>query len=54
MGADILIVVDVGFPLLAEEQLGSALAVTKQMLTILINGRAKDQSCATVNARSTF
>ena len=43
MGADILIVVDVGFPLLAEEQLESALAVTKQMLTILINGRAKDQ-----------
>ena len=43
MGADILIVVDVGFPLLPEEQLGSALAVTKQMLTILINGRAQDQ-----------
>ena len=43
MGADILIVVDVGFPLLSEEQLGSALAVTKQMLTILINGRAQDQ-----------
>lgn len=43
MGADILIVVDVGFPLLREEQLGSALAVTKQMLTILINGRAQEQ-----------
>lgn len=43
MGADILIVVDVGFPLLAEEQLASALAVTKQMLTILINGRAQNQ-----------
>jgi NTE family protein len=43
MGADILIVVDVGFPLLPEEQLGSALAVTKQMLTILVNGRAQDQ-----------
>lgn len=43
MGADILIVVDVGFPLLPEDQLGSALAVTKQMLTILINGRAQDQ-----------
>ena len=43
MGADILIVVDVGFPLLSEDQLGSALAVTKQMLTILINGRAQDQ-----------
>jgi NTE family protein len=43
MGADILIVVDVGFPLLPEEQLGSALAITKQMLTILINARAQDQ-----------
>ena len=43
MGADILIVVDVGFPLLAEEELDSALAVTKQMLTILINGRAQDE-----------
>lgn len=43
MGADILIVVDVGFPLLSEKQLGSALAVTKQMLTILINGRAQNQ-----------
>ena len=43
MGADILIVVDVGFPLLPEEELGSAIAVTKQMLTILINSRAQDQ-----------
>jgi NTE family protein len=43
MGADILIVVDVGFPLLPEEQLGSAIAVTKQMLTILINSRAQEQ-----------
>lgn len=43
MGADILVVVDVGFPLLPEEELGSALAVTKQMLTILVNGRAQDQ-----------
>lgn len=43
MGADVLIVVDVGFPLLAEEELDSALAVTKQMLTILINGRAQDE-----------
>jgi NTE family protein len=43
MGADILIVVDVGFPLLSEEQLGSALAVTRQMLTVLINSRAQDQ-----------
>jgi len=43
MGADILIVVDVGFPLLPEEQLGSAIAVTRQMLTILINSRAQEQ-----------
>lgn len=43
MGADILIVVDAGFPLLAEEQLTSALALTKQMLTILIKGKAQDQ-----------
>ena len=43
MGADILIVVDVGFPLLPKDQLESALAVTKQMLTILINARAQDQ-----------
>lgn len=43
MGADVLIVVDVGFPLLAEEQLDSALGVTRQMLTILINARAQDQ-----------
>jgi len=43
MGADILIVVDVGFPLLPEEKLGSAFAVTTQMLTILINGRSQDQ-----------
>lgn len=43
MGADILIVVDVGFPLLPESQLESAVGVTKQMLTILINARARDQ-----------
>ncbi|MCU7930189.1 MAG: patatin-like phospholipase family protein [Candidatus Thiodiazotropha sp. (ex Codakia rugifera)] len=43
MGADILIVVDVGFPLLSESQLNSALGITKQMLTILINARAKEQ-----------
>jgi NTE family protein len=34
---------NVGFPLLPEEQLGSAFAVTTQMLTILINGRSQDQ-----------
>jgi NTE family protein len=43
MGADILIVVDVGFPLLSESQLNSALGITKQMLTILINAQSKDQ-----------
>ncbi|MFT7221951.1 MAG: NTE family protein [Candidatus Azotimanducaceae bacterium] len=43
MGADILIVVNVGFPLLPEEQLRSALAATKQILTILINSRAQEQ-----------
>lgn len=43
MGADILIVVDVGFPLLPETDLRSALAVTKQMLTILINARSQEQ-----------
>lgn len=43
MGADILIVVDVGFPLLPESELRSAVGVTKQMLTILINARARDQ-----------
>ncbi|MES9969637.1 MAG: patatin-like phospholipase family protein [Candidatus Thiodiazotropha sp.] len=43
MGADILIVVDVGFPLLPESQLDSALGITKQMLTIMINARANEQ-----------
>ena len=43
MGADILIVVDVGFPLKAAEELNSALAVTRQMLTIMIKSRASDQ-----------
>lgn len=43
MGAEVLIVVDVGFPLQQESELRSALAVTKQMLTILINARAQEQ-----------
>ncbi len=43
MGADVLIVVNVGFPLLAEEELSSAFALTNQMLTILINARAREQ-----------
>jgi NTE family protein len=45
MGAEVLIVVDVGFPLLPEAQLKSALDVTKQMITILINARTKGQLC---------
>ena len=44
MGADVLIVVDVGFPPLPEERLKSALAVSRQMLTILISARARDQA----------
>ncbi len=43
MGADILIVVDVGFPLLDEEKLDSVLAVSNQMLTIMIQGNARRQ-----------
>ncbi len=43
MGADVVIAVDVGFPLLPEAELDSALAITKQMLTILINQRAEAQ-----------
>ncbi len=43
MGADILIVVDTGFPLLSEEELDSAIAITSQMLTIMISSRAQDQ-----------
>ncbi|MCP4046862.1 MAG: patatin [Gammaproteobacteria bacterium] len=43
MGAEVLIVVDVGFPLQPESQLKSALDVTKQMITILINARTKEQ-----------
>ena len=36
MGVDIIIAVDVEFPLYAEVDLGSALAISEQMLTILI------------------
>ncbi len=43
MGADIVIAVDVGFPLQPPSELGSAVAITRQMLTILINSRARDQ-----------
>ena len=43
LGADVLIVVDVGFPLLPEEELDSALTMTSQMLTILINARSREE-----------
>lgn len=43
MGADVLIVVDVGFPLVEEEELDSALAVTGQIMTILMNARTEHQ-----------
>ncbi len=43
MGADVLIVVDVGFPLLNEEDLDSVLSVSNQMLTIMIKGNASRQ-----------
>lgn len=43
MGADVIIAVDLGFPLQPQEKLGSALAITSQMITILINSRAADQ-----------
>ena len=43
MGADIIIAVDLGLPLQPQEKLGSALAVTSQMLTILINNQAEEQ-----------
>ena len=43
MGADVLIVVDVGSPLVGEAELDSAFAITNQMLTILINSRSNEQ-----------
>lgn len=43
MGADIIIAVDVGFPLKPIEDLHSALDVTRQMLTIMIKQRADEQ-----------
>ncbi len=43
MGADLLIVVDVGFPLLDESALDSALAISNQTLTILIKGHTDRQ-----------
>lgn len=43
MGADVVIAVDVGSPLLKREQLGSYLAVTGQVLTILTRQNAQKQ-----------
>ncbi|MFT5501030.1 MAG: NTE family protein [Woeseiaceae bacterium] len=48
MGVDVIIAVDVEFPLYEPEQLQSALAITEQMLTILIRKetlRRLDQLC---------
>lgn len=43
MGADVLIVVDVSFPLYAREELTSPLEVTNQAFAILIRGRTLEQ-----------
>ena len=43
MGAEILIVVDISFPLEDANELDSALAVTRQMLTIMIVKRTREQ-----------
>lgn len=43
MGADVLIVVDVGSPLLEEAELNSPLKIANQMNTILITARTEEQ-----------
>ncbi|MEL7296476.1 MAG: patatin-like phospholipase family protein [Pseudomonadota bacterium] len=43
LGADIIIAVDVGFPLLPADSIDSALAVSNQMLTILIERETREQ-----------
>ena len=43
MGADILIVVDIGTPLRTKEQLDSAMTITLQLLTILIQRNTQEQ-----------
>ena len=43
MGVDIVIVVDVGFPLLSRRQLSNAAAISNQMLAILIRHNAEEQ-----------
>ncbi|HYL70604.1 MAG TPA: patatin-like phospholipase family protein, partial [Candidatus Dormibacteraeota bacterium] len=46
MGVDLLIVVDVGFPLLTRQQLSSAPVISSQMLAILIHRNAEKQLAA--------
>jgi NTE family protein len=43
MGVDVVIVVDVGFPLLSRQQMNSAPAISNQMLAILIRRSAQEQ-----------
>lgn len=43
MGADIVIAVNVGFPLLDAEDLNSAFNITSQMLNVLIKARTEEQ-----------
>ena len=50
MGVDVVIVVDVGFPLLPRQQLTSAPVISNQMLAILIRHNA-DAQLATLTAR---
>ena len=50
MGVDIVIVVDVGFPLLPRAQMTSAPAISNQMLAILIRRNASQQ-LATLTSR---
>jgi len=50
MNVDILIVVDVGFPLYARQHLGSATQISNQMLAILIR-RDSQRQLATLSAR---
>ena len=50
MGADVLIVVDVTFPLQTRKELGSPLAISNQMLAILIR-RNEDRQRATLSPR---
>lgn len=43
LGADVVIAVDVGFPLVGRDELKSALEISGQMLTILIKRRSDEQ-----------